>query len=195
MSHLLLVRHGQSEWNAVGRWQGQANPPLSDLGRKQATVAADSLQFFDAICASPLLRAFDTAEIIADILGIAPVLIDNDLMERDAGPWQGLTRPEIRKNWPNHLETGRRPEGFETDKSLLKRVRKALTYFTSFVGASGQGLVITHGGVIGALESAYGEPWERIGNLSGRWIDLLDGSMTIGHRVDLLTDTTTPELF
>src|SRR3546814_14677380 len=69
MTRVLLVRHGQSEWNATGRWQGQADPPLTDLGRAQAHHAARSLGVVDAIVASDLQRAADTAPIISGELG------------------------------------------------------------------------------------------------------------------------------
>ena len=60
-TRVLLVRHGQSEWNAVGRWQGQADPPLSDVGRQQARSAAKALGALEAVFASDLQRAAETA--------------------------------------------------------------------------------------------------------------------------------------
>src|SRR5436309_8138951 len=99
-SRVLLVRHGQSEWNAVGRWQGQADPPLTDLGRQQARAAAHSLGSLDAVFASDLQRATETAVIVAAQLGIGPVVLDPDLRERDAGEWSGLTRDEIHERYP-----------------------------------------------------------------------------------------------
>ena len=95
MTRLLLVRHGESEWNALGKWQGQANPPLTDQGRRQAQQAAGVLGAFDAIVASTLQRAAETAAIISEVMGVGPVLVEEDLQERSAGPWQGLTRVEI----------------------------------------------------------------------------------------------------
>src|SRR3546814_7398309 len=76
MARVLLVRHGQSEWNATGRWQGQADPPLTDLGRAQAHHAARSLGVVDAIVASDLQRAADTALIISGALGVGPVVLE-----------------------------------------------------------------------------------------------------------------------
>ncbi|MBK5332301.1 MAG: histidine phosphatase family protein, partial [Ilumatobacteraceae bacterium] len=58
---LLVVRHGQSEWNAIGRWQGHADPALSELGKRQAAVAAGSIGAVDGIISSDLLRASETA--------------------------------------------------------------------------------------------------------------------------------------
>src|SRR3546814_3323938 len=103
MTRVLLVRHGQSEWNATGRWQGQADPPLTDLGRAQAHHAARSLGVVDAIVASDLQRAADTALIISGELGVGPVVLDEGLRERDAGEWSGLTRAEIERDWPGYL--------------------------------------------------------------------------------------------
>src|SRR3546814_1711635 len=105
MTRVLLVRHGQSEWNATGRWQGQADPPLTDLGRAQAHHAARSLGVVDAIVASDLQRAADTALIISGELGVGPVVLDEGLRERDAGEWSGLTRAEIERDWPGYLRT------------------------------------------------------------------------------------------
>jgi len=105
----LLTRHGQSEWNALGRWQGQADPPLSDLGRRQAHEAARSLGTVDGIWASDLQRAAETAVIIGDDMGVGPVVLDADLRERDAGEWTGLTRAEIERRYPGFLPDGRRP--------------------------------------------------------------------------------------
>src|SRR5688500_8423312 len=65
MTRLLLVRHGESEWNAVGRWQGWADPPLTELGLEQARLAAKAVGAVDLIVASDLERAWHTAEVIA----------------------------------------------------------------------------------------------------------------------------------
>src|SRR5919107_550504 len=65
MARLLLVRHGESTWNATGRWQGWADPPLSDLGRAQAEAAAPAAAPVDAVVSSDLRRARETAELMA----------------------------------------------------------------------------------------------------------------------------------
>ena len=122
MTRLLLVRHGQSEWNALGKWQGQADSPLTDTGRQQARKAGSSVGKFDAIFSSDLQRAAETAVIISEILGIGPVLVESGLQERCAGLWQGLTREEIEKGWPGALISGERPEGYESDDQVLFRV-------------------------------------------------------------------------
>src|SRR3954454_13156119 len=95
MARLLLVRHGESEWNAVGRWQGWADPPLSELGVRQAKVAAQVVGSVDPRLAPDLRRASQTAELTAAEVGIGPVVVDAALRERRAGAWEGLTRHEI----------------------------------------------------------------------------------------------------
>jgi probable phosphoglycerate mutase len=113
-TRVLLVRHGQSTWNADGRWQGQADPPLSALGEQQAREAAARLRDVDALWASDLDRARRTATILGDALGLG-VRVDARLRERHAGPWQGLTREQIEAEWPGHLTTNRRPADYETN--------------------------------------------------------------------------------
>ena len=192
MTRLLVVRHGQSEWNATGRWQGRADPPLTDEGRRQSKVAGGALGTFDAVVASPLLRAAETATIIAERLGIGPVLTDPDLVERDAGEWQGLTRSQIQEGWPGFLDDGRRPPGYEPGDAMLARVLSALERISERMG-DGDVLVVSHGGVVYALEETCGEPWKRLPNLGARWFELSGGDLSAGPRVDLVPDGTFPD--
>lgn len=98
---LLLVRHGESTWNAIGRYQGQQNPPLSERGERQAAAAADALRGtkFDAIVSSPLQRAHQTAHAIAAPHGL-PVRTDGRLTEINHGAWEGMPVPEVIARWP-----------------------------------------------------------------------------------------------
>ena len=192
MTRLLVVRHGQSEWNATGRWQGRADPPLTDEGRRQSKVAGGALGTFDAVVASPLLRAAETATIIAERLGIGPVLTDPDLVERDAGEWQGLTRSQIQEGWPGFLDDGRRPPGYEPDDAMLTRALSVLERISERMG-DGDVLVVSHGGGVYALEEACGEPWKRLPNLGARWFELSGGDLSAGPRVDLVPDGTFPD--
>lgn len=187
MTDLLLVRHGQSEWNALGRWQGRADPALTELGRHQAFHAAQRVGTVDVICASPLDRALHTARIISEQLGVGPVVVDADLVERDAGEWQGLTRAEIEQQWPGYLATGRRPDGYEDHPELLARAVAVLARIEAeFRG--GQVLVVTHGGFIGAIEHDAGLPWERMPNLGGRWVTHHGDRFEVGDRLVLVDD-------
>ncbi len=197
MTRILIIRHGQSEWNAAGRWQGQADPPLTDLGRHQAWSAAAHLGAVDAIVASPLQRAADTAEIIGEQLGVGPVSYDPDLVERDAGEWSGLTKPEIEDAFPGYLAQGDRPPSFETEDALQHRALRALSQIAVTYGDADV-LVVSHGGVVYALEALEGIELVRIPNLGGRWLSH-DGTdprsgLTLGDRVILVDpdETTIP---
>jgi broad specificity phosphatase PhoE len=186
VTRVLLVRHGQSEWNADGRWQGQADPPLTDLGRAQAHHAARSLGVVDAILSSDLVRALDTAMIVAGELGVGPVVVDPDLRERHAGDWQGLTRVQIEDGWPGYLDDRRRPDGWEADDHLLARATAALVRVHELV-PRGEAIAITHGGLVYVLEGAFGEPFERLPNLAGRWVEVgPEGPTRLGERVVLV---------
>jgi len=95
-TRLVLIRHGESEWNAARRWQGQGDPPLSPRGREQASGLAEALagEGIEAIVASDLLRAAETAAPLAARLGLE-VSPEPRLRELDVGRWSGRTRREI----------------------------------------------------------------------------------------------------
>jgi broad specificity phosphatase PhoE len=150
-------------------------------------VAAESVGGFDVVAASDLERARHTAEIIADGNGVGPVLVDPDLRERHAGAWEGLTKPEIEREYPGFLDDGRRPDGYEDDESVSARAVGALARIAAITG-DGEALVVVHAGVIYAVEGLAGVPFERIPNLGGRWIDLSPSGIVAGERV-LLIDT------
>lgn len=188
-ARVLLVRHGQSEWNAMGRWQGQADPPLSELGRTQAREAARALGTVDAIWSSDLQRASETALIIAHDLGIGPVVIEPDLRERDAGAYSGLTRDEIEERFPGYLAERRPPPGWEPQEALVARALRALRRIADEL-PRGDVVAITHGGIIYAVEGHLGVDHQRIANTGGRWVTVApDGSvpMRLGERL-LLSD-------
>src|SRR5215831_2437799 len=88
MTRLLLVRHGESTWNAASRWQGQADPPLSSFGERQAedaTVRLSQIATIVAVWTSDLVRARRTGELIAERLGLGGVRAESRLRERDVG--------------------------------------------------------------------------------------------------------------
>lgn len=99
---LVLVRHGQTEWNAVGRFQGQADTNLSPLGREQAAAVAQAVRRFNpvALYSSTLVRAFHTAERIGAVLGL-DILPEPDLRETNLGHLEGLSAEETRKRFPD----------------------------------------------------------------------------------------------
>lgn len=186
MKRLLLVRHGESTWNADGRWQGQADPPLSELGKRQAIAAGPAAAALgvDAVVSSSLGRARQTAELLAsDGVG---VIVDSELQERDAGEWTGLTLIEIEERFPGALAAHRSPPGFEGDEPLLARVLTALDGVLARLEATGVALVVTHGGVIRTVERHFGEPSAPIPNLGGRWLHERDGDLVLGDRALLI---------
>jgi broad specificity phosphatase PhoE len=91
---LLLVRHGETDWNRDGRWQGHSDTHLNDVGREQAAQLAAELNGVDVVYSSDLARARETADILAEHLGL-PVRVDPRLRERSFGKWEGKTAPEI----------------------------------------------------------------------------------------------------
>ena len=108
-----------------------------------------------AVVASDLQRAFVTAEIIAQRLGVGPVRPEPRLRERDAGEWTGLTRAEIDVQWPGYLLAGRRPPGFELDDAILGRILEALAAL-HHAHPGGTVLAVAHAGVIRAVERHIG---------------------------------------
>ena len=186
------MRHGQSEWNAENRWQGQADPPLSELGEDQARDAAERLGdiAFAALVASDLRRARHTAEILAEALGLG-VQLDPGLREIDVGDWTGLTRSEIEAQWPGELAAwseGRSesPLGGETRTHLVDRARSSLARAAAGVGPGERVLVVTHGALIRNLDRALGLPPHTMGNLGGRWYEADgNGSLVPGDVVSL----------
>jgi probable phosphoglycerate mutase len=163
---ILLVRHGETDWNAERRWQGHADRPLNDVGRRQARALAARLDDdVDAVYSSDLARARETAEILGERLGL-PVRLDARLREVDVGEWSGLTTAEVEARFPGGLaqrrngRTGWR-EG-ETYEAMGERVLEALHEIAA-VHDDGRVVVVTHGGPIRAVWLASGVAPDRPG--------------------------------
>jgi broad specificity phosphatase PhoE len=182
---LLLIRHGQSEWNEVRRWQGLADSPLTQLGRDQAREAAEVLSVrsrdrdwvFAGAWSSGLRRASETASIIADRLGLESRTVDERLRESDAGEWEGLTPAEIERRWPGWLKANRRPKSFESFESVTSRSLDAIRNIAATASEleprrGAAALVVTHSGVLRTLVRHFGEPDGRITNLGGFWMSV-----------------------
>jgi len=183
-TRLLVARHGQSEWNAIGRWQGQADVPLSEEGLLQAAEAGLRLGTFAAVWASDLQRASVTAAIIAEILGIGPVLTDPRLREADVGPWQGLTHDDVEAGWPGYLAGRLRPEGFEPyDDAAARMIAAFIDIATESPGE--EVLVVSHGGVIRAARRLLGASDARMPNLAASWFEVRGAQVSAGDVVNL----------
>ena len=192
MPRFLLVRHGQSTWNAVGRWQGWADPPLSPTGEDQAREASANLDGtrFGAVASSDLQRARTTAEVLAEGLGLGAVAVDAGLRERDVGDWEGFTGDEIDQRWPGLRDAWRRgdvpnPPNGEQNPAIVERVLAALGRLDAD-HPDDDVLVVTHGGVIRILGRHLGGDAVPIPNLAGRWFDRRDGTLEPGPVVHLV---------
>jgi probable phosphoglycerate mutase len=160
---IVLVRHGETDWNRDNRFQGHADPPLNESGRAQALTLARSLAVRpDALYSSPLARARETAEIVGLELGLE-VQLDDDLREVDVGSWSGLTRTEVEERFPagyrRWLEYGHGWEDGETYEALGERVL-ASVHRIAEMHSGERVLAVTHGGPIrSVLAAAAGVPF------------------------------------
>lgn len=153
---LIFIRHGDTEWSRSGRYQGRSDPPLIGAGAAQALQLARRLQEqgIQSIFTSPLRRARETADVIAEELGLDAPVVDSRLTELDYGSWEGFTQTEIRLRWPDQLRQWKRaPElGAAPGGESLSAVRERLRMFLedprwSTHHASGV-LVVSHSGPI-----------------------------------------------
>jgi broad specificity phosphatase PhoE len=155
MTTLLLARHGETSWNRDGRFQGHADPPLSDAGREQARALAAELADapLAAVYASDLRRAAETAEIVAERHGLS-VRTDPALREVDVGEWSGLTWDEIRERYPlgaeRHNVRGHGWEDGESHEQMAERVLATLRKIAADHDGR-QVLVVIHGGSMRAI--------------------------------------------
>jgi broad specificity phosphatase PhoE len=186
---LLVIRHGQSEWNALGRGHGWGDPPLSRLGEAQARGAVAGLatqELRPGVVASDLARARRTAELVASPLQLEPVQTTPDLREHDIGEWDGRTWEEIERDWPGAKEAWvaeriDTPPGGESRSAFHQRVERAVRAVAA-ERSSGRYLIVAHGGVVRALERLAGIEPTPIEFLSGRWFSLDDGRLRAGDR-------------
>ena len=174
MTTILLARHGETDWNREGRWQGWADPPLNETGRGQARELAEQLRSapFDAVFSSDLRRARQTAEILAAPHGV-PVVADRDLREIDVGSWSGLTRAEIAERFPD----GTRPDG-ETHDQHAARVRAAVTRIARD-HPGGRILIVGHGGTIRSIHDVITDvPYHPVPNCHVLEVHFRDDRLT-----------------
>ena len=112
LHHLILLRHGETEWNRERRMQGHRDIPLNAAGVAQAALAAPTVAALqpEVIVSSDLQRALATAQAVADRAGL-PVQVDPRLRETSLGLWEGLTRAEVMEGWPGAWEEWRTVAG------------------------------------------------------------------------------------
>ncbi|MHB8661434.1 MAG: histidine phosphatase family protein [Acidimicrobiales bacterium] len=186
-TRILLLRHAQSAWNATGRWQGWADPPLSVDGAAEAAAAAADpvLDQISAAVASDLDRARATASIMAAHRGWPDVRTFRGLRERGAGEWTGLTRDEIEQRWPGALAgavldiPGGEAVTAVTSRAIATLHRVAAEWPDAAI------LAVCHGALIRLVEQYGGRPSRAIPNLAGGWVEVRDGAISIGPPVAL----------
>jgi probable phosphoglycerate mutase len=174
MNQIYVARHGESTWNAERRWTGHGDPPLSEIGRAQAREACETLRGhrFDAVSSSTLVRALETASIIASALGLPQLEPIRHFDERFAGQMSGMASAEIEARWPGFLDqwkSGTPVEipGGEPWQAFVDRTLEGLEHLQTVPGRI---LVVSHMGVQRAIEHGLGRPLSWYGNLEGFWV-------------------------
>ncbi|HZZ48993.1 MAG TPA: histidine phosphatase family protein [Pseudonocardia sp.] len=182
LRRLVLVRHGETEFNARGRMQGQLESELTEKGREQARGVGPLLARYEParLASSDLSRAASTAEEIGQAIGL-PVKLDGRLRETHLGEWQGLTIRQVEDRWPAQVERWRTdptwaPPGGESRVQVAARALPVVTELEAeFADAEATTVVLcAHGGLIAGLICALiglEEPsWTAIGGLgNARW--------------------------
>ena len=153
---LVLVRHGETDWNRERRYQGHADQPLNEAGRRQARELANQLRAepVTALYTSPLRRASETAQLLAGHFGLEARMLDA-LLEIDVGAWEGLTIEQVRARYPERVDQDWR-SGWEDGESygdLERRVVPALLELGS-QHEGGHVLAVTHAGPLRAAIAA-----------------------------------------
>jgi broad specificity phosphatase PhoE len=180
MTRLILIRHGETDWNSEGRWQGQADVALNATGLVQAQEMAQALEAagIGTIYSSDLRRARQTAQVLADRVRL-PVYLDIRLREIHQGEWQGLLFSEIQASYTQtyrarkHDPESFAPPGGETAVQVRQRVvsaaRDILGWHPEEIVA-----VVSHGFAMAVLMAHLaGEPFERVWDLipeNGQWV-------------------------
>ncbi|MGE2690899.1 glucosyl-3-phosphoglycerate phosphatase [Mycolicibacterium pulveris] len=199
---LVMLRHGQTEYNAGSRMQGQLDTDLSELGREQAVAAAEVLAKRQprVIVSSDLRRALDTAVVLGDRAGM-PVLVDTRLRETHLGDWQGMTHLEVDAVAPGARLAWREdarwaPHGGESRVDVANRAMPLVTELV--VEQSEWGLeaperpvvLVAHGGLIAALTAALlrlpVDNWPILGGMgNASWVQLSGHSDTDAPAEDI----------
>ena len=157
MATILLARHGESDWNRDGRWQGHADRPLTTNGHRQAVVLADRLGSLQlaAVYASDLVRARETARVVAERLELS-VTVRRDLREVDVGSWTGLDWDTIEARYPDGLTRWLAGRTGWDDGETYTRMASRVIDCVAAIGASHPDesvLVVAHGGPIRAVRA------------------------------------------
>jgi broad specificity phosphatase PhoE len=161
MTRLYLVRHGETDWNLEGRWQGQTDVPLNGRGRLQAEQTAAWLadEGLAAVYTSDLKRAVETARLIAEPHGVQ-VIVDPRLRETNLGKWEGMLLGEIEAKYEKEFEARRSdpfrmaPPGGENAHQVQERVLAAIHEIVER-HPDGRAAVISHGYALATVRSHF----------------------------------------
>lgn len=158
MTTLLLARHGESDWNRARRWQGFADRPLTERGHAQATELAERLAdiALDAVYSSDLQRARETAAAVARAQGLEATPLPT-LREVNVGSWQGLTRDEAERCFPDGFRRWRAGgTGWDDGESYGEMSARVLAAVDEIAHRhdGGRVLIVSHGGPIRAIHAA-----------------------------------------
>jgi uncharacterized phosphatase len=178
MTSLYLVRHGETDWNAQRRIQGSTDIPLNAMGRDQAETTGRLLarRDWDGVFSSPLSRAFETASIIAEEVGLEDPQAIAALVERNYGEAEGLNWQQVEHRFPGDTPV----PGRETHAEVAERVLPALVELAA--SRPGESLiVVSHGGVIRSVLNVVdpGVAHGSITNGSIHSFELVDGSLEL----------------
>ncbi|MGE0396938.1 MAG: histidine phosphatase family protein [Kofleriaceae bacterium] len=149
---IVIARHGQTAWNALGRLQGHTDIELDEVGRTQARELAAHLRAMSiaSVWTSDLCRARETGAIVATALGLGEPRVEPELRERRFGVFEGLTRDECAAQhpdaWRAWLESTTAPPGGEPREDAVARMERALRRIA--IEAPSPALVVSHGGVM-----------------------------------------------
>jgi 2,3-bisphosphoglycerate-dependent phosphoglycerate mutase/probable phosphoglycerate mutase len=184
LRRIILLRHGQTDYNVTGRMQGHLDSVLTSVGHEQAAAAAPVLAALepDRVVSSDLQRAVDTAEVVGAACGLA-VKFDARLRETHLGEWQGHTVAEIDGDYPGAIAAWRSdptwaPPGGESRVAVVARSRPVVdeldAEFADSDEASSTVLLVAHGGLIAGLVTGLmelpTEVWPSFGGLGNcRW--------------------------
>ena len=169
---VFLTRHGETDWNFEGRWQGHTDVPLNDKGRAQALSIAEALrgEGLSGLVSSDLTRARETAEIVGGALGLDLAYVDAGLRERTFGVFEGLTRVECERlhpeAWRAWVEEQRPAKGVEAPAAVAARVTAAIGRAVERIAGEGAPvLIVSHGGALrSVIHEATGRPVGPIAN-------------------------------
>lgn len=181
LRRLVLWRHGETDYNAASRMQGQLDSVLTDVGRNQARFAVPALARFspDLVVASDLKRATDTATIFTEATGV-PLRFDKRLRETHLGLWQGMTGAQVDEQWPGARQVWQTdpawtPPGGEARVEVAARASEVVTDLDQ--STEDTAVLCAHGGLITALTGHLLElpvsTWAKLGGIGNcHWVVL-----------------------